>query len=100
MKQAANIHPGEILRKEFLEPMSLTAYRLSKEIGVQQTRISLILQEKRSITADTAVRLAKFFGTTEEFWMNLQREYDLRNAYSEKQKEFDQIRKFEYQEVN
>ena len=80
--------------------MSLTAYRLSKEIGVQQTRISLILQEKRSITADTAVRLGKFFGTTEEFWMNLQREYDLRNAYTEKQKEFDQIRKFEYQEVD
>ena len=59
-----NIHPGEILQEEFMKPMGITAYRLSKEIGVQQTRISLILKEKRSITADTAIRLGKFFGTT------------------------------------
>jgi len=100
MKRIANIHPGEILDKEFLEPMGITAYRLSKEIGVQQTRISQILKEKRSITADTAVRFGKFFGTTEEFWMNLQREYDLRNAYAEKKREFDRIRKFQYHEVS
>jgi antitoxin HigA-1 len=96
MKAINNIHPGEILQLDFLEPMGITAYRLSKEIGVQQTRISLIIAGKRSITADTAIRLSKFFGTTEEFWMNLQREYDLRKEHSEKQSEFDKIQKFEF----
>jgi len=90
-----NIHPGEILLKEFLESMKITAYKLSQGIGVQQTRISLIIKGKRAITADTAIRLSKFFGTTEEFWMNLQREYDLRREHSEKQKEFDKIRRFD-----
>ena len=90
-----NIHPGEILEEEFIVPMNLTAYKLAKEIGVQQTRISQIIKGKRAITADTAIRLAKFFGTTEEFWMNLQREYDLRNAHAEKDNEFNQIQKFE-----
>ena len=90
-----NIHPGEILEEEFLKPMNLTAYRLAKEIGVQQTRISQIIKEKRSITADTAIRFSRFFGTTEEFWMNLQREYDLRIAHAEKEEEFNTIRRFE-----
>ena len=90
-----NIHPGDILKEEFLKPMNLTAYRLAKEIGVQQTRISQIIKEKRSITADTAIRFSKFFGTTEEFWMNLQREYDLRIAHAEKEEEFKIIRRFE-----
>ncbi|WP_339793866.1 HigA family addiction module antitoxin [uncultured Imperialibacter sp.] len=99
MKAINNIHPGEILQLEFLEPMGLTAYRLAKEIGVQQTRISQIMGGKRSITADTAIRLSRFFGTTEEFWMNLQREYDLRKEHAEKQSEFDKIQKFEFHEV-
>ncbi|MEM6816839.1 MAG: HigA family addiction module antitoxin [Bacteroidota bacterium] len=90
-----NIHPGEILEEEFLKPMNLTAYRLAKEIGVQQTRISQIIKEKRAITADTAIRFSRFFGTTEEFWMNLQREYDLRIAHSEKEKDFNSIKRFE-----
>lgn len=90
-----NIHPGEILEEEFLKPLNLTAYKLAKEIGVQQTRISQIIKEKRSVTADTAIRFSRFFGTTEEFWMNLQREYDLRIAHFEKEKEFESIRKFE-----
>ncbi len=89
------IHPGEILDEEFLKPMNVSAYRLAKEIGVQQTRISQIIKAKRSITADTAIRLAKFFGTTEEFWMNLQREYDLRMAHSEKDQEFDKIQRIQ-----
>ncbi len=97
MEMKTNIHPGEILKEEFLSPMNLTAYKLAKSIGVQQTRISQILNEKRSITADTAIRLSKFFGTTEEFWMNLQREYDLRKAHSEKDPEFSQIEHFEFQ---
>jgi|AntRauTorckE5430_2_1112549.scaffolds.fasta_scaffold53652_2 addiction module HigA family antidote len=75
-----NIHPGEILREEYLEPLQLTAYRLAKDIGVPQTRISEILKERRSITADTALRFGKYFGTTPEFWLNMQGYYDLRQA--------------------
>lgn len=74
--------------------MNISAYKLAKEIGVQQTRVSQIIKEKRSITADTAIRLAKFFGTTEEFWMNLQCEYDLRITHSEKDEEFEKIQRF------
>lgn len=95
MKEVLNIHPGEILEKEFLQPMGISAYRLSKEIGVQQTRISQIVKEKRSITADTAIRLSLFFGTTEAFWMNLQREHDLRKSHIEKQAEFEKIKPLE-----
>jgi antitoxin HigA-1 len=78
-----NIHPGEILRLEFLEPLDITPYRLSKDIGVAQTRISEILAEKRSITADTALRLSRYFGNSAQFWMNLQTQYDLRQAQKE-----------------
>jgi len=63
--------------------MGISAYKLSKSIGVQQTGISLIIKGERGITADTAIRLSKYFGTTPEFWMNLQREHDLRKAKSE-----------------
>ncbi len=94
MEAKKNIHPGEILELEFLIPMNISAYRLAKEIGVQQTRISQILKGQRSITADTAIRFSRFFGTTAEFWMNLQREFDLRNARLEKQAEFDQIKPY------
>jgi addiction module HigA family antidote len=75
-----NIHPGEILLLEFLEPLEITPYRLSKDIGVAQTRISEILAEKRGITADTALRLARYFGNSAQFWLNLQTAYDLRQA--------------------
>ncbi|MEO0985773.1 MAG: HigA family addiction module antitoxin [Cyanobacteria bacterium J06639_14] len=79
-----NIHPGEILRLEFLVPFDITPYRLSKDIGVAQTRISEILSEKRSITADTALQLSKYFGKRRaQFWMNLQAQYDLRQAQAE-----------------
>lgn len=74
------IHPGEILKLEFLEPLDLTPYRLSKDIGVAQTRISEILSGKRSITADTALRLSQYFGNSAQFWLNLQTQYDLRQA--------------------
>lgn len=86
-----NVHPGEILEKEFLEPLGITAYKLAKAIGVQQTRISLIIKEERGVTADTALRFSKFFGTTPEFWMNLQREYDLRKARLEKKETIEKI---------
>ena len=96
MEQKTNIHPGEILKEEFLIPMNLSAYKLAMGIGVQQTRISQIMRGSRSITADTAIRLAKFFGTTEAFWLNLQREYDLRQAKQAKGSEFESIRRFEF----
>ena len=71
------IHPGEILLEDFLKPMGITQYKLAKGIGVPQMRISEIVACKRSITADTALRLAKFFGTDAQSWMNLQTQYDL-----------------------
>lgn len=71
------IHPGEILRDDFLTPMSITQYRLAKSIGVSQRRIGEIISGKRAITADTALRLARFFGTDAQSWMNLQTHYDL-----------------------
>jgi addiction module HigA family antidote len=75
-----NIHPGEILREEFMEPLGITAYRLSKETGIPQTRVSLILREKRAITADTALRFAAFFGNSARFWLGLQEDFDLEAA--------------------
>ena len=76
-------HPGEILQEEFLKPFGLTQYRLAKSIEVNQTRISEILAGRRSITADTALRLARFFGTSEGLWMNLQMAYDAAKARDE-----------------
>lgn len=77
MKKLRNIHPGEILLEEFLKPLGITAYRLSKETFIPQTRISEIIKGRRKITADTALRLSKFFGTTAKFWLGLQDDYDL-----------------------
>ena len=77
MKRLRNIHPGEILKQEFLDPMGVSAYRLAKATGLPQTRISDIVHERRRITADSALRFAKFFGTTARFWMGLQDDYDL-----------------------
>lgn len=85
------IHPGEILRLEFLEPLEITPYRLSKDIGVAQTRISEILSEKRSITADTALRLAKYFGNSAHFWLNLQTQYDLCQAQEKNRELYNHI---------
>ncbi len=86
-----NIHPGEILEKDFLEPMGITAYRLSKSIGVQQTRISQIIKGKMSVTANMATRLAKFFGTSAEVWMNLQSQYEIRKAKEQNKAILDRI---------
>ena len=71
------IHPGEILMQEFLQPMEITQYRLAKDISVAPRRINEIVHGKRSITADTALRLSRYFGTSEQFWMNLQTRYDM-----------------------
>jgi len=71
------IHPGEILLEEFLKPMEVSQYRLAKDISVDPRRINEIVLGKRSITADTALRLARYFGSSERFWLNLQTRYDL-----------------------
>lgn len=94
MKRLANIHPGQILSEEFLTPLNITAYRLAKETGIPQTRISQILQYKRSISADTAIRLSKFFGTTPQFWLGLQNDYDLEEEMLKKKKEFNEIHNY------
>jgi addiction module HigA family antidote len=77
MEKLANIHPGEVLSEEFLLPMEITAYRLSKDLEIPQTRISQILKGKRRITADTALRLSSYFGNSAKFWLGLQDDYDI-----------------------
>jgi len=74
------IHPGEILREEYLEPLEMSVNALSKALHVPPTRMNEIVRENRGITADTAMRLARYFGTSERFWLNLQTEYALRQA--------------------
>jgi addiction module HigA family antidote len=76
-KKLSPIHPGEILEEEFLKPMGISQYRLAKNISVPPRRINEIVHGKRSITADTALRLGKFFGVSAQFWLNLQTRYDL-----------------------
>jgi addiction module HigA family antidote len=88
------LHPGEILREEFLKPLGLTSYRLARELHVPVPRIHDIVLEKRAISADTAVRLAKFFGTTEAFWLGMQADYDAHQARKRLQKELAGISRF------
>jgi len=80
MTKLQNIHPGEILLEEFLIPMELSQNRLARDIGVPPRRINEIVHGKRAVTADTALRLARYFGTSEAFWMGLQADYDLEEA--------------------
>lgn len=77
MKRIRNIHPGEVLMEEFLKPMGVSAYRLSKDTGIPQTRISAIVKGNRAITADTALRLSKYFGVSAKFWLGLQDDFDI-----------------------
>ncbi len=77
MKRLKNIHPGEVLLEEFLTPLNISAYKLAKDISIPQTRISQILKEKRRITADTALRLSKYFGNSPKFWLGLQDDFDI-----------------------
>jgi addiction module HigA family antidote len=79
-KRVFAIHPGEILREEFMKPLGLTSYRLAKELHLPIPRIHEIVRERRAVTADTAIRLARYFGTSAQVWMNLQAEYDIRHA--------------------
>jgi addiction module HigA family antidote len=80
MKKLPNIHPGEVLREEFLEPLGISQYKLAKAINVQPIRIGEICAGRRSITADTALRLSRALGTTPGFWLGLQADYDTEEA--------------------
>lgn len=80
MDRIQNIHPGEILLEEFLEPLGISAYRLAKRTQLPQTRISEIIKGRRRITADTALRFSKFFGTSAKFWLGLPEDFDLEEA--------------------
>ena len=91
MEKLKNIHPGEILLEEFLIPMEISAYRLAKETFLPQTRISEIIKGNRRITADTALRFAKFFGTSATFWLGLQNDYDLEEERTQKEQVFNKI---------
>jgi len=89
MKKLANVHAGEVLNLEFLEPLEISAYRLSKDLKIPQTRISEIIKGRRRITADTALRLSKYFGNTAKFWLGLQNDYDIEEERDEKKAELD-----------
>ena len=92
MEKLNNPHPGEILQEEFLKPLGITAYRLSKETYIPQTRISEIVKGNRRITADTALRLSKYFGVSAKFWLGLQDDYDIEEERNDKKDEFNKIK--------
>lgn len=85
------VHPGEILREEFLKPLGLSAYELAKRLHVPTPRINDIVLERRGISADTAVRLSRFFGTTEHFWLNLQAAFEVNRVMAEQASEIERI---------
>src|SRR5210317_984880 len=94
MNKLPNIHPGEVLMEEFLTPLNISAYKLSKEIGIPQTRTSEILKGRRRITADTALRLSYYFGNSAKFWLGLQDDYDIEEEKNNKEDQFKEIKKF------
>ncbi len=93
MDRLANIHPGEILLEEFLRPLEITAYRLSKDTDIPQTRISQIIKGKRRITADTALRFSSYFGNSAKFWLGLQDDYDIEEEKVDKEEILIKIQK-------
>ena len=95
MEKLPNIHPGKVLQEEFLVPLHISAYRLSKDINIPQTRISEIIKGKRRITADTALRLSYYFGNSPKFWLGLQDDYDLEEEKVNKLQELKGIKRFE-----
>jgi addiction module HigA family antidote len=94
MKKLKNIHPGDILKEEFLMPLGITAYRLCMDIGVPQTRISEILKGNRAITADTALRLSKYFGNSPNFWLGLQNDFDIEEELLQKGSDLKLIKRY------
>ena len=99
MDRLDNIHPGEILLEEFLKPLKITAYRLSQNLKIPQTRISQIIKGKRRITADTALRLSRFFGNSAKFWLGLQDDYDIEEERLNKQNELAKIKQYKNENV-
>lgn len=91
-KRLPNVHPGEVLREEFMQPLALSSYRLAKELHVTQPRVNDLVLEKRGVTADMALRLGAYFGTGPEFWMNLQQAYELEEAQRSAGASFRKIR--------
>jgi len=83
MNKLKNIHPGEVLLEEFLKPLEVSAYKLSKEVGIPQNRTSQIINGKRRITADTALRFSKFFNNSAKFWLGLQNDFDIEEEMNE-----------------
>jgi len=96
MGKLKNIHPGEVLMEEFLIPLQITSYRLSKELGIPQTRISQLTKGKRRITADTALRFSSYFGNSAKFWLGLQDDYDLEESQKELKEELGNIKPLKY----
>ena len=94
MKKLKNIHPGDILKEEFLMPLGITAYRLCMDIGVPQTRISEILKGNRAISADTALRLSKYFGNSPNFWLGLQNDFDIEEELLQKGSDLKLIKRY------
>ncbi len=94
MKKLKNIHPGEILLEEFLIPLKISAYKLSKDTEIPQTRISAIIKGNRRVTADTALRLSKYFGNSAKFWLGLQDDFDIEEEGSLIKNKLDAIRQF------
>ncbi len=90
-RKLAPMHPGEVLREEFLVPLELTPYAVAKSCGVPRTRIERIAREELGVSADTALRLGKFFRTSPDFWLNLQKDFDLQVARKEIEKEVAKI---------
>lgn len=99
MEKLANIHPGEILFYEFLEPLEISAYRLSKDLKIPQTRISEIIKGNRRVTADTALRLSKYFGNSAKFWLGIQDDFDIENQKQKKEAELNEIKHYENNNV-
>jgi addiction module HigA family antidote len=93
MGKLSNIHPGEVLLEEFLIPLNISAYRLSKDLGIPQTRTSEIIKGNRSITADTAIRLSYYFGNSAKFWLGLQNDFDLEKEKKSKAGDFKRIKR-------
>ena len=96
MANLKNIHPGEVLSEEFLIPFGISAYKLAKDIGIPQTRVSQILKRNRRITADTALRLSKYFGNSAKFWLGLQDDFDLEEEANAKGSAIDSILTIRY----
>lgn len=99
MEKLNNIHPGEILMEEFLSPMGITAYKLAKDTAIPQTRVSEIIHGRRRITADTALRFSKYFGTTAKFWLGLQDDFDLEEEQHLIFSELDSIKTLQISEI-